>query len=287
MRIKEAFHEMYRVRFFEEKLLELFSLGKISGTTHTYSGQEAVGYSVINNLDKEDIVFSNHRCHGHFLFKEKDPAGLLNEILGNKDGVCEGFGGSQHLHKNNFFSSGIQGGYASICAGMAFDQKIKKNNNITCCFIGDGTFGEGSLYECLNFSSLLSVPILFVVENNNYAQTTNIKDNLSGKISKRFEAFEINYKEFFSNNIFEIYDQVRDIIAHQKKKNIPYALIFNTYRFNAHSKGDDFRDKDEISNYKEKYDPLSFLEKEISSNEIISIKKKVKEEINQILLKLL
>ncbi len=283
MNILEAYFEMYRVRVFEQNLLDLFSLGKLSGTTHTYSGQEAVGYSVISNLKENDFVFSNHRCHGHFLFKEKDPKGLLNEILGNEGGICQGYGGSQHLHKNNFYSSGIQGGYASICTGIALNQKININStDITCCFLGDGTFGEGALYESLNLSSLLSVPIIFVVENNQYAQTTPIKKNLSGDIAARFSSFNIKNKEFFSNNIFEFYDDVKEIIFNTRNTRQPYAMIFNTYRFNAHSKGDDFRLESEIESKKKMEDPLLFLEEKINKSDLLSIKKEVNSEIQNI-----
>ena len=134
---------MYLIRKFENRLLELFSEGKLFGTTHTYVGQEAIAVSVIFNLESSDIVFSNHRCHGHYLAKENDPEGLLAEIMGREGGVCGGRGGSQHLHKNNFYSNGIQGGYLPNALGMAFAEKYKKTGNIVVAFIGDGTLGEG------------------------------------------------------------------------------------------------------------------------------------------------
>ena len=102
---------MFLIRKFEMLLLELFEKGKLFGTTHTYVGQEAIAVSAIENLNKSDIVFSNHRCHGHFLAKEDDPEGLLAEIMGREDGVCGGRGGSQHLQKNNFFLMAFERNY--------------------------------------------------------------------------------------------------------------------------------------------------------------------------------
>jgi len=163
---KDLYQQMILIRKFEELLLDLFSKGKLFGTTHTYVGQEAIAVSVMGHLNKSDIVFSSHRCHGHFLAKEDDPEGLLAEIMGRENGVCGGRGGSQHLHKNNFYSNGIQGGIVANSVGMAFAEKYKKTSNIVVVFMGDGTWGEGISYEALNMASLWSVPLLVVVENN-------------------------------------------------------------------------------------------------------------------------
>jgi len=127
---KNLYKKMVLIRKFEELLLNLFSKGKLFGTTHTYVGQEAIAVSVMENLSEFDIVFSSHRCHGHFLAKEDDPEGLLAEIMGRKNGICGGRGGSQHLQKNNFFSNGIQGGIVANSLGMAFAEKYNNTRNI-------------------------------------------------------------------------------------------------------------------------------------------------------------
>ena len=131
------YEKIVLIRKFENRVLELFSEGKLFGTTHTYVGQEAIAVSAIENLKSSDIVFSSHRCHGHYLAKEDDPLGLLGEMMGKEIGVCAGRGGSQHLYRNNFFSNGIQGGYLSNALGAAFAEKYTHSNNIVIAFIGD------------------------------------------------------------------------------------------------------------------------------------------------------
>lgn len=121
--VERLYFKMLLIRNFENRLLELFSDGKLSGTTHTYVGQEAIAVSVIDNLMPNDVIFSNHRCHGHYLAYENDPGGLFAEIMGKSTGVCGGRGGSQHLHKRNFYSNGIQGSYLPIVVGMAMAEK--------------------------------------------------------------------------------------------------------------------------------------------------------------------
>ena len=268
---------MYLIRRFETRLLELFSQGKLFGTTHTYVGQEAIAVSLTSNLKNSDIVFSNHRCHGHYLAKEDDPEGLLAEIMGRVGGVCSGRGGSQHLCKNNFFSNGIQGGFLPNALGMSFAEKYNNTNNIVVAFIGDGTFGEGTVYETLNLASLWQVPLLIIVENNQIAQTTPIKDNLAGSIIDRAKAFNIDANEIESNDVSVLYPRFKDLVKKVRLKSKPHVEIIHTYRINAHSKGDDFRNKDEINSWKKK-DPLIYVQPFIE-NELKEIEKRVDERL--------
>mgnify|MGYP001164950242 CR=1 FL=1 len=278
---KNLYKKMLLIRKFEELLLDLFSRGKLFGTTHTYVGQEAIAVSVMAHLKKSDIVFSNHRCHGHFLAKENDPEGLLAEIMGRNKGVCGGRGGSQHLHKNNFYSNGIQGGIVANSLGMAFSEKYKKTENIVVVFIGDGTWGEGILYESLNLASLWSVPLLVIVENNKYAQSTPIEFNLSGSIIKRVQSFDIEVDEVESNDIAVLYPIFNKAIDFVRIKQKPFVQIVNTYRLNAHSKGDDDRSKNEIKKWWKK-EPLQYLESKISKEDIKEAELSVEERLNEI-----
>ena len=270
----QIYEKMYLIRAFELRLLELFSKGKLFGTTHTYVGQESVAVSVISHLHTSDTVFSNHRCHGHYLAKEDDPEGLLAEIMGRQGGVCSGRGGSQHLCRNNFFSNGIQGGFLPNALGMAFAEKYNNTENIVVAFIGDGTMGEGLVYETLNLASLWQVPLLIVVENNKYAQTTPIEHNLAGSIIERGRAFNIETSEIESNDISDIYNKFETLIKKVRTSKKPHMEIVHTYRLSAHSKGDDFRDKDEIEHWRKK-DPLVHIRKIISDNDAIEIEDKV------------
>ena len=166
-----AFHRAYLVRVVEQELLNLFAAGRLSGTTHTCIGQEMSAVALAAALDRgKDTVVSNHRCHGHYLAWADDPDGLLAEVMGKATGVCGGLGGSQHLSARGFFSNGIQGGIVPVAAGLAYAQKLAESGGIVAVCIGDGTLGEGVVYEALNMAAKWSLPLLVVLENNLYAQ---------------------------------------------------------------------------------------------------------------------
>ena len=285
----DLYKKMFLIRTFETRLLKLFEEGKLFGTTHTYVGQEAIAVSIISNLIDSDVVFSGHRCHGHFLAKENDPTSLLAEIMGKDKGVCGGRGGSQHICKNNFFTNGIQGSIMPNALGVAFAEKYNRTGNIVVSFIGDGTLGEGAVYETLNMASLWQVPLLVIVENNRYAQTTPIEHNLAGSIVDRAHSFNIKAGEIESNDVGELFPRFKDIIDSVRTSNSPKLEVVHTYRLNAHSKGDDFRNKEEIDSWKEK-DPLKYplqhitnAEKDKIELEVVKSLQLVEEEVNSML----
>lgn len=246
---------MLLIRKFEERLFDEFSKGKLLGTTHLYIGQEANAVGICDILAGNDIIFSNHRCHGHYLAYGGDPYYLVAEIMGKETGLVGGRGGSQHIQWKNFFSNGIQGGIVPIAVGMALAEKEKQTRNIALAFMGDGTFGQGVVYESFNIASLWEIPILFVVENNLYAQTTPIQCAMAGNIKDRLAAFNIRAWECNTTDVLKIREESKDAVNFVRKSRKPASLILNTYRFSSHSKGDDFRDPDEIDYYK-KLDPL-------------------------------
>ena len=186
---------LLRIRIIEQTFLDLFSKGLLNGTVHTCIGQELSAEAFAGSLKKADFVFSNHRCHGHFISYTQDWKSLILELLGKDKGVCGGIGSSQHLQKFNFFSNGIQGGIVPIAAGYALANKLKESNNIGVVYIGDGTLGEGVIYETLNFISKKEIPLIIVCENNLYAQSTPIESSLSGSIKLRAESFGIEFRE--------------------------------------------------------------------------------------------
>src|SRR4030043_1286461 len=189
--INALYRSLYQIRRFEETVLDNFHRGAFFGTTHTYLGKEANAVVVLAHIHENDIIFSNHRCHGHFLAYVGDPYALFAELMGRVTGVCGGRGGSQHLQWRNFYSNGVLGGIVPIATGMALAEKNKKSGAITIAFLGDGTLGEGIMYEALNMAALWNAPILFVLENNKIAQTTEIELSFSGDIASRFKAFGI------------------------------------------------------------------------------------------------
>src|SRR6266568_5650060 len=179
------------IRLFEQRLLKLFSEGRLFGTVHTCIGQEWTGVALAEHLTQGDTVFSNHRCHGHYLARTGNYVGLFAEIMGREAGICRGRGGSQHICDSNVFSNGIQGGIVPVAAGLAYSMKLRASDDISVVFIGDGTLGEGALYESLNLASMWGLPLLVVLENNLYAQSTSQTQTLSGDIELRAQAFGI------------------------------------------------------------------------------------------------
>jgi TPP-dependent pyruvate/acetoin dehydrogenase alpha subunit len=279
-KLGKFYQQMYLIRKFETLLLDLFTKGEISGTTHTYLGQEAIAVGVINNLTKKDTVISNHRCHGHYITYTDDTDGLLAEIMGKKEGVCHGKGGSQHLHNGNFFSNGVQGNMFPVAAGMAL-ASTNSSKDLVVIFVGDGTFGQGVVYETLNICSLYQIPLLVVIENNQYAQSTPFEQNFRGSFKKRIESFDISFGEMSTNDVEQIFDRFSFLTSKLRKERIPHVELINTYRLGPHSKGDDFRNTNEIEKWK-KYDPLILIEKKISREKV----KIIKNNIEQRLLKL-
>lgn len=255
MKTIDLHRNMIRIRLFEESLMKMFDKGLLRGTVHTSIGQEAVAVGVLSNIKPGDSIFSSHRCHGHFIASGGDIKSLFYEIMGSSKGLCRGVGGSQHIYNDGFFSNGVQGSYMPISVGLALGKKINNNNNIAISFIGDGTLGEGVVYEALNMAALFEVPLLIVIENNGWAQTTPMRLNFSGDIVKRSSGFGISSYEFDTNDVEILYKDFFKIVKDIRKNKKPILVIINTYRLGPHSKGDDIRDKVYLEKIKE-YDPL-------------------------------
>lgn len=258
------------IRDFEELLLKLFSQGKLNGTVHTCVGQEVIPVLLAENTTTEDVYISNHRGHGHYISKTGDVKGLLFELLGKKRGCSGGYGGSQHLYKEKeFYSNGIQGGMTPVAAGIAMAKKNLGEKGIVVQFIGDGTLGEGLLYETMNCAKIFQLPLLIILENNGYAQSTSFKQTFGGDLAKRVEGFGFKY---FNGNIWEL-DKLGSIINQGVKLTREFTPVFieiNCYRLNSHSKGDDNRDIEEINNFI-KLDPINVFENQFP-DEAIKVK---------------
>lgn len=243
-------YKSLKIRLFEEKLLSLISEKKLAGTVHTCIGQEVIPITLMKYLSSQDYVFSNHRCHGHYLALFDDYSGLAQELMAQESGVCFGLGGSQHINRANFYSSGIQGGMLGVSAGIALSFKEKKIKGISVSFIGDGTFGEGSVYEVFNIVSKWQLPMLIVVEDNKYAQSTSQTEVLAGTIENRCLAFNLSYLKCSSNDLSGLDLACKKAVEITRESGKPCVLHIETYRISPHSKGDDFRDQKEIQNYK-------------------------------------
>jgi 2-oxoisovalerate dehydrogenase E1 component len=249
------------IREFEQLLLKLFGQGKLNGTVHTCVGQELIPVLLSSFITTDDTFFSNHRGHGHYIAKTGDVKGLLAEVMGKTTGCSGGYGGSQHLYQEkSFYSNGIQGGMAPIAAGYAFSKKISNKAGISVSFLGDGTLGEGTLYETLNCAAIYKLPVLFVLEHNGYAQSTSSKQTFAGSSEKRFEGFGLNYFEGDIWNEEELQKSF-EAAVNSARNYEPSVIEVFCYRLNSHSKGDDNRNEKEINEYNQK-DPINNFERE-------------------------
>lgn len=279
MELARLYEQMYRIRRFEETLLELFSAGKLVGTTHTCIGQEADAAGVIACLDPErDIVFSNHRCHGHYLAFTGDLEGLFGEVMGKMTGTCGGKGGSQHLCRGSFYSNGVLGSIAPVATGMALAERERGSGAVTTVFLGDGALGQGVVYESLNLASLWRLPLLAVVENNFYAQSTPSRLQLAGGIPERAQAFGIATEHLDSTDVLEVHEAAARAVARVRGSGEPFFLVIDTYRFSPHSKGDDNRDPAEIEARRLR-DPLTVAAAGLGSEQRAAIERACEAEL--------
>ena len=237
----EDLAQLLLIRRFEEKLLELFGQGLLGGTTHTCLGQEYIPVALRPLLTGDDFVFSNHRGHGHYLARFADPAGLLAEIMGREGAVCEGVGGSQHILRERFLSTGVQGESLPVAAGAALHLKRREPGRLACVHIGDGTWGEGAVYEALNMASLWELPLLVVVEHNGIAQSTPTELQLAGTIAARAAAFGIAHHRTESTDVEHIRTDLGELVDRVRGESRPLVVEFATHRLGPHSKGDDTR----------------------------------------------
>jgi 2-oxoisovalerate dehydrogenase E1 component len=265
------FKRMALVRSFEERLLDMFSEGLLMGTTHTCLGQEANGVGVIAALRSDDVVVSTHRCHGHFLAHVGDMPALMAEIMGRASGVCAGWGGSQHLCvPERFYSNGIQGGTLPMAAGLALAHKNSGSNKVVVVFIGDGTLGQGVVYETLNIASLLSLPLLCVVADNHIAQSTSTANTLAGNIGARAEAFGIGWQYLENPLVEDIFTTAKESIAQIRAGGGPRLLWLDSVRLGPHSKGDDTRPQADIDKLR-LLDPVGRGEEQLSADVVAGI----------------
>lgn len=236
----ELYKTMRRIACVEDEIANRYyeEVRKMHTPIHLYNGEEAVAVGVCSCLKQEDVVFSNHRCHGHYLAKGGDLKAMIAELYSKVTGCCKGKGGSMHLCDMNAGvapASGIVAGNVSVATGYALGNKLKGNTNISCVFFGDGASEEGSVYESICFSKLANIPVLYVCENNSYAINTPfvIREPLK-TISEKFS----NILPVFvadGNDIEEVVKAVKVAVEHIRSGKGPMLLEFVTYRTRDHS----------------------------------------------------
>ncbi|MEU8932001.1 thiamine pyrophosphate-dependent dehydrogenase E1 component subunit alpha [Streptomyces sp. NPDC048409] len=233
--------DLLMIRHFELALLDLFSQGRLNGTTHTCLGQEYIPVALYSLLDDGDHIFSNHRGHGHYLARFRDPQGLLAEVMGREGAVCNGVGGSQHIYRDRYLSTGVQGQSLPVAVGVALHLARTEPGRMAVVHVGDGTWGEGSVYEALNMAALWNVPVLVVVENNGIAQSTPTEREMAGTIAARAAAFGVDHHLVDSVDVEVVRRGLRPVLQRVRDLRRPCVVEFLTHRVGPHSKGDDSR----------------------------------------------
>jgi len=288
----EMLRKMLEIRFFEEKVFELYAQNLVPGTIHLYAGEEAVAVGVCSNLRQDDYITSTHRGHGHCIAKGADLKRTMAEILGKKTGYCKGKGGSMHIAD---FSIGMLGATAVVGAGIpiavgaGLSIKLRRTDQVVACFFGEGASNQGTFHEGINMASIWKLPVIFVCENNLYAMGTrqSIVMNIEN-IADRAVAYGIPGGVVDGNDVFAVYEATEKAVERARKGEGPTLIECKTYRHKGHSRVDParYRPKEEVEEWLAK-DPIKrFKEKLIHARilneaEIQHIEREVSIEIEE------
>ncbi|MEQ6102660.1 thiamine pyrophosphate-dependent dehydrogenase E1 component subunit alpha [Staphylococcus saccharolyticus] len=233
---------MNEIRYFEEKVHKIFSDGKIPGFVHLYVGEEAVVTGVMSQLN-DDYITSTHRGHGHAIAKGCDLNGMMAEIMGKRDGLGHGKGGSMHvaeIDKGMLGANGIVSGGFGFAIGASLSIRNQHKDKVAICFFGDGAANEGNFHEGLNFASILNLPVIFVCENNQFAEgTTHDYASASETIAERATAYNMPGVHVDGMDVVEVYKATQEAVERAKKGEGPTLVECDTYRKYGHFEGDE------------------------------------------------
>ncbi|RWR46433.1 pyruvate dehydrogenase (acetyl-transferring) E1 component subunit alpha [Sinirhodobacter ferrireducens] len=259
------YREMLLIRRFEEKAGQLYGMGLIGGFCHLYIGQEAVVVGLEAAAKEGDKRVTSYRDHGHMLACGMDPKGVMAELTGREGGYSRGKGGSMHMfskEKHFYGGHGIVGAQVPIGAGLAFSDKYKGNDNVTFAYFGDGAANQGQVYETYNMAELWSLPVVFVIENNQYAMGTSVKRSTkSTTLFGRGVAFGIPGEQVDGMDVLAVKAAGEKAVAHCRAGNGPYILEMMTYRYRGHSMSDPakYRTREEVQKIREERDAIEHV----------------------------
>jgi len=291
-KLTHMYRQMLEIRFFEEKVFDLYAQNLVPGTIHLYLGEEAVAVGVCSVLRKDDYITSTHRGHGHCIAKGAELRRTMAEILGKKTGYCKGKGGSMHIAD---FNIGMLGATAVVGAGLpmavgaGLSAKLRKTEQVVACFFGEGASNQGTFHESINMASTWKLPVIFVCENNLYAMGTRQSRVMAiENIADRAAAYGIPGAVVDGNDVLAVYETAQKAVERARKGEGPTLIECKTYRHKGHSRVDPakYRPKEEVEEWLAK-DPIKrFKEKLLQTNtltesEIQRIEKEVSNEIEE------
>ncbi len=284
------YRRMSLIRHFEIKTKELFAAAKIPGFVHLYAGEEGVAVGVCSALRKDDYIGSTHRGHGHCIAKGGDVKYMMAELYGKETGYCKGKGGSMHIADFDLGilgACGIVGGSLPLITGAALNFKYKETNQVAVAFFGDGATNQGSFHESVNLAAIWDLPILFVCENNQYAESTHISSVMKvEKVADRAAAYGIPGITVDGNDVLAVHDAALEAIENARQGKGPTFLECVTCRHYGHFEGDadTYRTKEMVEDCKKRC-PIkklgAFLVEEgfVSEKELEEVDKNVEEEV--------
>ncbi|SPH17638.1 Acetoin:2,6-dichlorophenolindophenol oxidoreductase subunit alpha [Defluviimonas aquaemixtae] len=287
------YREMLLIRRFEEKAGQLYGMGLIGGFCHLYIGQEAVVVGLEAAAEEGDKRITSYRDHGHMLAAGMDPKGVMAELTGREGGYSKGKGGSMHMfsrEKHFYGGHGIVGAQVPLGAGLAFADKYKENGRVTFTYFGDGAANQGQVYETFNMAALWQLPVVFVIENNQYAMGTAQKRSTSTpQLHTRGKAFGIPGETVDGMDVLAVKAGGDKAVAHCRSGKGPYILEVMTYRYRGHSMSDPakYRTREEVQKMREERDPIEHVRelivqgKHASDDDLKAIDKEIKAIVNE------
>ena len=290
--LKAYYKDMLLIRRFEEKAGQLYGMGLIGGFCHLYIGQEAVVVGLEATAKEGDSRITTYRDHGHMLACGMDPNGVMAELTGRIDGYSKGKGGSMHMFSKNkrfYGGHGIVGANVPLGAGIAFADKYRGTDNVTFTYFGDGAANQGQVYETFNMAALWELPVVFVIENNQYAMGTSQKRSTSSPdIYHRGEAFGIPGDMVDGMDVLAVKEAGEKAVAHCRAGKGPYILEIRTYRYRGHSMSDPakYRTREEVQKMRDERDPIEQVRellltgKHATEDDLKAIDKEIKAVVN-------
>ncbi|MBY6115466.1 pyruvate dehydrogenase (acetyl-transferring) E1 component subunit alpha [Mameliella alba] len=290
--LTQFYRDMLLIRRFEEKAGQLYGMGLIGGFCHLYIGQEAVVVGLEAAAEEGDKRITSYRDHGHMLACGMDPNGVMAELTGREGGYSKGKGGSMHMfsrEKHFYGGHGIVGAQVPLGAGLAFADKYKGNGRVTFTYFGDGAANQGQVYETFNMAALWDLPVIFVIENNQYAMGTAMKRSTSTPdIFHRGNAFGIPGEMVDGMDVLAVRDAGLKAVKHCRAGKGPYILEIKTYRYRGHSMSDPakYRTREEVSKMREERDPIDHVREMLvqgghaSEEDLKAIDKEIKAVVN-------
>lgn len=274
----DAYRRMRTIRAFEDRVHDEFATGQIPGFVHLYAGEEASAVGVIRHLrtDGADTVASTHRGHGHSIAMGCDVKAMMKEIYGRQGGLCNGKGGSMHIADVSIGmlgANGIVGGGGSLACGAALTAKVKKTGGVSVTFFGDGAFNQGMTLEAMNFARVYDLPVLFVLEDNGYAESTSSSWSIGGgNPVRRVAGFGIHGDKVEGRDFFAVTAAAGEAISAIRAGKGPRFLHVKCLRYYGHFEGDatTYRPADEVRNERKFRDPLNIFRARVVQGELLS-----------------